>query len=64
MDYKKYIADRIKIEGVTAEEIASYLTVPPANDMGDFALPCFKFAKILSKRFSSFVIKFAKRKRE
>ena len=49
MDYKKYIAERIKIEGVTAEEIAAYLTVPPANDMGDFALPCFKFAKILKK---------------
>ncbi|MDD6996181.1 MAG: arginine--tRNA ligase [Candidatus Borkfalkiaceae bacterium] len=49
MDYKKYIAERIKIEGVPAEEIASYLAVPPANDMGDFALPCFKFAKILKK---------------
>lgn len=47
MDYKKYIAERIKIDGVTPEEIASYLSVPPTNDMGDFALPCFKFAKIL-----------------
>ncbi len=49
MDYKKYIAERIKIDGVTPEEIASYLSVPPTNDMGDFALPCFKFAKILRK---------------
>lgn len=49
MDYKKYIAERIKIDGVTPEEIASYLSVPPTNHMGDFALPCFKFAKILRK---------------
>lgn len=49
MDYKKYIAERIKIDGVTPEEIASYLSVPPTGDMGDFALPCFKFAKILRK---------------
>lgn len=49
MDYKKYIAEKIKIDGVTPEEIASYLSVPPTNDMGDFALPCFKFAKILRK---------------
>ena len=49
MDYKKYIAERIKIDGVTPEEIASYLSVPPTNDMGDFALPCFKFSKILRK---------------
>lgn len=49
MDYKKYIAERIKIDGVTPEEIASYLSVPPTSDMGDFALPCFKFAKILRK---------------
>ncbi len=49
MDYKKYIAEKIAIDGVSAEEIASYLTVPPANDMGDFALPCFKFSKILKK---------------
>lgn len=49
MDYKKYIAEKIKIDGVTPEEIASYLSVPPTNDMGDFAFPCFKFAKILRK---------------
>ena len=47
MDYKKYIAGKINIVGASAEEIASYITVPPAGDMGDFALPCFRFAKIL-----------------
>lgn len=49
MDYKKYIAGKINIVGASAEEIASYITVPPAGDMGDFALPCFRFAKILRK---------------
>ena len=47
MDYKKYIAEKIKIEGVSAEEIAGAIAVPPNSDMGDYALPCFKFAKIL-----------------
>lgn len=49
MDYKKYIAGKINIVGASAEEIVSYITVPPAGDMGDFALPCFRFAKILRK---------------
>lgn len=49
MDYKTYIAERIKIDGVSSEEIASCITIPPTSDMGDFALPCFKFAKILRK---------------
>lgn len=49
MDYKKYIAEKIQIDGVTAEEIAGALALPPNPEMGDFALPCFKFAKILRK---------------
>ena len=31
--------------GIKAEEINSMLTTPPKADMGDFAFPCFKFAK-------------------
>ena len=49
MDYKKYIAQRIKIEGVSEEEIYSSVALPPNSEMGDYALPCFKFAKILRK---------------
>ena len=49
MDYKKYIAQRIKIEGVSEDEIYSSITLPPNSEMGDYALPCFKFAKILRK---------------
>lgn len=49
MDYKQYIANKIKIEGVSAEEIASFITATPSQDMGDYALPCFRFAKALRK---------------
>ena len=47
MDYKKYIASKINIEGMDTDAVASYIEVPPNNDLGDFALPCFKFSKIL-----------------
>ena len=49
MDYKQYIAEKLKIEGVSAQEIASYITATPSQDMGDYALPCFRFAKALRK---------------
>ena len=49
MDYKQYIAQKINVEGVAQEEIASLLAVPPDSAMGDFALPCFRFAKVLKK---------------
>jgi len=47
MDYKEYIAKKLNIDGVSVDEIKSLISVPPTNDMGDYALPCFKFAKIL-----------------
>ncbi len=49
MDYKKYIAKLIKIDGVSADEIESAISLPPNTEMGDYALPCFKFAKIMRK---------------
>ncbi len=49
MDYKKYIASKINVEGVSVEEIASSIALPPNSQMGDYALPCFKFAKALRK---------------
>ena len=49
MDYKKYIAEKIQVEGVSQDEIYELLALPPNTEMGDFALPCFKFAKILRK---------------
>ena len=49
MDYKKHIAEKIKIDGVSSEEIYLTIALPPNTEMGDYALPCFKFAKILRK---------------
>ena len=49
MDYKKYIAGKIKVDGVGEEEIYSSIALPPNSQMGDYALPCFKFAKVLRK---------------
>ena len=49
MDYKHYIAERLKIDGVSVKEIEEDLAVPPDSSMGDYALPCFKFAKVLRK---------------
>ena len=49
MDYKQYIAQKIDVEGVSSEEIASMVNIPPDPAMGDYALPCFRFAKALRK---------------
>lgn len=49
MDYKKHIAQKIKVDGVSEQEIYELIALPPNLDMGDYALPCFKFAKILRK---------------
>ncbi len=49
MNYIEEISKLIKIEGIGEEEIASWLTVPPERDLGDYALPCFRFAKALRK---------------
>ncbi len=45
MDYREYIAKKLNVENVTAADIA----LPPNSEMGDFALPCFKLAKIFRK---------------
>ena len=49
MDYKKYIADKLNFSGINVDELSSFIEVPPTNELGDFALPCFKLAKILRK---------------
>ena len=49
MDYKKYIADLIDIDGVSKEELYDLIALPPNTEMGDYALPCFKFAKLMRK---------------
>ncbi|MCD7729512.1 MAG: arginine--tRNA ligase [Clostridia bacterium] len=49
MDYKKYIAERLTENGISYGEIYGAIAVPPDSAMGDYALPCFKFAKVLRK---------------
>lgn len=49
MDYKRQIAESIEIEGADTQEIYDLLTVPKDNTMGDWCLPCFKFAKAFRK---------------
>ena len=49
MDYKKYIASKLNINDITEEEVASLIVTPPDTSLGDYALPCFKFAKLMRK---------------
>ena len=39
----------LQIDSMDAEEINSLLEIPPKSDMGDFAFPCFKLAKVFRK---------------
>ena len=50
-DFKIAIANCLKekIEDLTLEEIVALIEVPPNKEMGDFAFPCFKLAKIFRK---------------
>lgn len=41
------IADHV--EGMTAEEIATFIEIPPKQELGDYAFPCFRLAKTMHK---------------
>ena len=49
MNYKKYIAEKIEIDGFSASDIESFIEVPTDTAMADYALPCFRFSKALRK---------------
>ena len=50
VDFKKIIGEKIaKASELEVEEIVSYIEIPPNEEMGDYAFPCFKLAKILKK---------------
>ncbi|MBO4243043.1 MAG: arginine--tRNA ligase [Clostridiales bacterium] len=50
MDYKTYISGKIsQITDIPSEEIYKLIEVPPKQDMGDFAFPCFTLAKTMRK---------------
>ncbi|MGL5694931.1 MAG: arginine--tRNA ligase [Peptostreptococcaceae bacterium] len=50
-DFKVEIANSLKekIEDLSIEEILGLIEVPPNKDMGDYAFPCFKLAKVFRK---------------
>ena len=49
-NYKKYIAKKIaKSNDLDINEIEGYIEIPPDKNMGDYAFPCFKLAKVLKK---------------
>ncbi len=50
MDFKASIAQAIaQAAGLSADEILPYIEIPPNTDLGDFAYPCFRLAKVLRK---------------
>lgn len=50
-DFKKVVSNCLKsqIEDMTIEEIEELIEIPPNKEMGDYAFPCFKLAKIFRK---------------
>lgn len=50
-DFKLDLANILKenIEDMTIEEILELIEIPPNKDMGDYAFPCFKLAKVFRK---------------
>ena len=50
-DFKIEVAQALKskIEDLTLEEIVELIEIPPNSDMGDYAFPCFKLAKVFRK---------------
>ena len=50
INFKELIAEKIaKCTEIEKEEIMGYIEVPPNDEMGDYAFPCFKLAKVLRK---------------
>ena len=44
MDFKKLLADTVILQYVDSEEVEAQMTRPKDPSMGDWCLPCFKFA--------------------
>ena len=50
VDFKEIISKQISdVAEIDSNEIRNYIEVPPNSNMGDYAFPCFKLAKILKK---------------
>ena len=48
LDFKKIIADKIK-KAINIDTVEEYIEVPSNKEMGDYSLPCFKFAREMKK---------------
>ena len=48
---KKQICNYVTtlLPGTTTDQLLTLMEIPPESSMGDFALPCFSFAKVLRK---------------
>ncbi len=49
MNYKKYIASKIKINGFTEQQIEEFIINTVDNNFGDYSFPCFKLSSVLRK---------------
>ena len=50
VNFKELIAEKIaEVTEIEKEEILGYIEIPPNDEMGDYAFPCFKLAKVLRK---------------
>ena len=50
INFKEIVGQKIaETAELPLEEIINYIEIPPNADMGDYAFPCFKLAKVLRK---------------
>lgn len=50
INYNELIAEKIaNATQLDKNEIMTYIEIPPKSDMGDYAFPCFRLAKVLKK---------------
>lgn len=51
LDFKEELAKLVssKFDSLKKEDIIELIEIPPQEDMGDYALPCFKLAKLFRK---------------
>ena len=47
IDYKKHIASKIKLDGISYEQLCNSVVIADNIAHGDYSLPCFKFSKEL-----------------
>ena len=50
INFKKEVAMLINsVTDIPVEELETYIEIPKDNNMGDYAFPCFRLAKVLKK---------------